>query len=238
MAMIAAAGMTITMGTATNMAEAAHLPLAIWLSPAFPIGAFAYSHALEWAVESGDVRDAATLSAWIDDLLRLGSGRNDAVLVAASFHAAHDAAALSEVNELALALAPSRERHLETAAQGTAFVTAMRSSWPCNTLTALDGDVAYPVALGAAARGHNLPLAATLEHFLLAFTANLVSVAVRLGPIGQTDGQRVTAGALPAIQDTARFALNSTLDDLGSATLRADLFSMQHETQYSRLFRS
>ena len=186
MAMIAVAGTTITTDTAISMAESAHLPLTIWLSPAFPVGAFAYSHALEWA----------------------------------------------------LALAPSRERRLETAQQGTAFVTAMRTSWPCAALDALTNETAYPVALGAAAGAHDLPLAATLEHFLLAFTANLVSAAVRLGPIGQTDGQRVTAAALPAIHETARFALHSTLDDLGSATIRADLFSMQHETQYSRLFRS
>ena len=238
MAMIAVAGTTITTDTAISMAESAHLPLTIWLSPAFPVGAFAYSHALEWAVECGDVRDATTLSAWIDDLIRLGSGRNDAVLVAASHRAARDPAALQEINELALALAPSRERRLETAQQGTAFVTAMRTSWPCAALDALTNETAYPVALGAAAGAHDLPLAATLEHFLLAFTANLVSAAVRLGPIGQTDGQRVTAAALPAIHETARFALHSTLDDLGSATIRADLFSMQHETQYSRLFRS
>ncbi len=228
----------MTMRMAISMAESAHLPLAIWLSPAFPVGAFAYSHALEWAVESGAVRDAATLGTWIEDLLRCGSGRNDAILLAASHRAANDAAALMEINELALALAPSRERHLETSAQGAAFVIAMRAAWPCAALDALDGETAYPVALGAAAAGHHVPLAATLEHFLLAFTANLVSAAVRLGPIGQTDGQRVTAGALPAIHATACFALTSTLDDLGSATLASDLASMQHETQYSRLFRS
>jgi urease accessory protein len=236
--MVMIAAVITTTITATNMADGAHLPLTIWLSPAFPVGAFAYSHALEWAVECGDVHDATTLSAWINDLLLLGSGRNDAVLVAASHRAAGDAQALAEINELALALAPSRERRLETAQQGTAFVTAMRTSWPCAALEALDGETAYPVAVGAAAGAHDLPLAATLEHFLLAFSANLVSAAVRLGPIGQTDGQRVTAGALPAIQETARFAASSTLDDLGSATIRADLFSMQHETQYSRLFRS
>ena len=182
----------MTMRMATSMAEGAHLPLAIWLSPAFPVGAFAYSHALEWAVESGAVEDAATLSTWIDDLLRCGSGRNDAILLAASHRAANDAAALIEINELALALAPSRERHLETSAQGAAFVIAMRAAWPCAALDALDGETAYPVALGAAAAGHHVPLAATLEHFLLAFTANLVSAAVRLGPIGQTDGQRLS----------------------------------------------
>jgi urease accessory protein len=218
--------------------EAALYRLLAWLSPAFPVGAFAYSHGLEWAVESGAVDDAATLRDWIGDLVTQGSARNDSILVAEAWRAARDPARLTEVHELALALAPSRERLLESASQGAAFVTAIRTAWPCDALTSFDGDVAYPVALGAAAAGHDLPLAPTLEHFLLAFVANLVSAGVRLGVIGQTDGQRITAALLPSVRATARLAQDSTLDDLGSASLASDLASMQHETQYSRLFRS
>jgi urease accessory protein len=220
------------------MADVAILPLSIWLSPSFPVGAFAYSHGLEWAVESGAVHDAATLREWIEDLVTHGSARNDAILVAEAWRAARDEMRLAEVHELALALAPSRERRLESAAQGSAFVTAIRAAWPCATLALFDGDVAYPVALGAAAAGHDLPLLPTLEYFLLAFVANLVSAGVRLGVIGQTDGQRITAALLPSVRATAQIALTSTLDDLGSATIASDLASMQHETQYSRLFRS
>jgi urease accessory protein len=249
MAMIAAATTTIiTMGTVTRMAShmvtnmtetpLAILPLSVWLSPAFPVGAFAYSHGLEWAVESGAVHSADTLRDWAHDLLAHGSARNDAVLLAEAWRAGRDPERLQEVHELALALAPSRERLLETKQQGAAFVTAIRAAWPCDTLALFDGDVAYPVALGATAAGHNLPLLATIEHFLLAFAANLISAAVRLGPIGQTDGQRITAALLPVIRETAHFAHHSTLDDLGSATIASDLASMQHETQYSRLFRS
>lgn len=220
------------------MTAEAILPLAIWLSPSFPVGAFAYSHGLEWAVEAGLVRDAASLDAWIGDLLDHGSARNDAILLAQAHRRARDADALREVHELALAFAPSRERRLESAQQGAAFVKAIRDAWPCETIGVFHGDVAYPVALGAAAAGHALPLAATLDHYLLGFVANLVSAAVRLGPIGQTDGQRVTAAALPRIRAAARFAETASLEDLGAASLRADLASLQHETQYSRLFRS
>ena len=226
----------------TSMADAIgsqlSLPLSIWLSPSFPVGAFAYSHGLEWAVESGLVSNAADLKDWIGDLLTLGSARNDAILLAQAWRVAHDSDLLAHVHELALALAPSCERHLETAATGAAFVTAIRAAWPCATLDMFEGAVAYPVALGAAARGHDMPLMALLEQFLLAFTANLVSAAVRLGPIGQTDGQRILAHCLNAIGQTARFAHESGLEDLGSASLTSDLASMQHETQYSRLFRS
>ena len=216
----------------------------VWLSPAFPVGAFAYSHGLEWAVETGDVRDAETCRSWIADLLAFGSGRNDAVLLAAAWRAAaaHDDAMLHAVAELAAALQPSSERRLETTAQGNAFVTAVRAAWPTATIEMLkgawEGDVAYPVALGTAAAGHGIGLRPTLDAFLLGFVSNIVSAVVRLGPIGQTDGQRILAALLPAIAETAAFAEASTLDDLGSCAFRSDIASMRHETQYTRLFRS
>lgn len=219
------------------MVEPTPLALTIWLSPSFPVGAFAYSHGLEWAVESRQVTETSSLQEWIADLLRHGSARNDAVLLAQAWRSA-GTPALQEVAELALALCPSRERRLETGAQGAAFVLAARAAWPCAALDALDGEVAYPVALGAAAAGHGVALDALLDHYLLAFVANLVSAAVRLGPIGQTDGQRILAASLADIRAAGAFALQSTLEDLGSATLVSDLASMQHETQYSRLFRS
>ncbi len=219
------------------------LPLFIWLSPSFPVGAFAYSHGLEQAVETGDIADAASLQMWIHDLLHHGSGRNDCVLLVEAWSAARvkDFDRLRAVNELALALAPSAERYLETRSQGNAFVLAIASAWPCPMLDELkraDGDVAYVVALATAASVHQCPLRATLEAALLAFVANLVSAAVRLGPIGQTDGQKIIAACVADVRAIAEQAETSSLADLGGSSLRADLLSMRHETQYSRLFRS
>jgi urease accessory protein len=223
---------------------AGSLPLLLWLSPAFPVGAFAYSHGLEWAQEAGDVTDRASLQAWLLDLLEHGAARNDAILLACAFRAAADGGndELAAVAELALALGTGAERRLEATTQGDAFVATVARAWPCPAIDRLrrawPGPVAYPVALGAAAAGHGIPLRDALPAFGLGFLSNLVSAAVRLGIVGQTDGQRVLAALMPAAEELAAFAAEATLDDLGGAAFRSDLASLRHETQYTRLFRS
>ena len=232
---------TTTAATLIPMAEgAAHLALLAWLSPAFPVGGFAFSHGLEWAIECGHVRGAADLRAWLDDLLRHGGVRADAVILAAAWREPDDVVA---INELALALAPSSERHLETAAQGTAFLAAVAAAWPAPELVHLKGslegqDLAYPVAVGVAAAAHAIGLRGTLETFAQAASSNLVSAALRLGAIGQSEGQAIIAGLVPAVLDLAAWAQDTTLDDLGTCAWRSDIAAMRHETQYSRLFRS
>ncbi|MFG1299062.1 urease accessory UreF family protein [Xanthobacter sp. V3C-3] len=206
------------------------------------MGAYAYSHTLEWAVEAGDIADESGLAAFLSDLLVLGFGRSDAILLAHAWRASGDGARLAEVNDLAVALAPSAELRLETCQQGRSFLDAVRAAWPAPGLeaaaAALGGEVAYPVAVGLAAGAHGMALPATLEAFLLATAQNLVSAAIRLAPIGQTAGTRVVAGLAPALRALAAEAAMLTLDDIGSATFRADLGSFRHETQYTRLFRS
>jgi urease accessory protein len=220
------------------------LPLLAWLSPTYPVGGYAYSHGLEWAVEAGDLRDAATLEAWLADVLEQGAGRCDAILLAGAYRAAcaGDGPALIETNDLALALAPSQELRLETRQQGRSFLDATLTAWPAPLLVdlarELEGEVAYPVAVGLAAAAHGLPLLSAAEAFLLAFAQNLTSAAVRLAPIGQTAGTTVVAALAPRVAALARTVPDSTLDDIASATFRADLGSFLHETQYTRLFRS
>jgi urease accessory protein len=219
-------------------------PLLLWLSPAFPVGAFAYSHGLEWAYEAGDVTDAASLAAWLSDLARFGAPQLDAALFAHAFRAAAaaDWAALDAVNELAVALAGSAERRLETTAQGAAFRLAARAAWDCEALARLaarDGEpLAYPVAVAAAAAGCGMALSRAAEAFVVGQFANLVSAATRLGIVGQTAGLKALAGILRELSALARQALNTPLDDLGACALRSDIAAMRHETQYSRLFRS
>ncbi len=220
--------------------------LMIWLSPAYPVGGFSYSHGLERTVEAGKVRDAATLGNWIEEVLHHGAGRSDAILLAETWRAvsAGDERLLAETVELAAALAPSAERRLETLAQGAAFLEATRAVWPSPTLDRLAAEIqnsreiAYPVAVGACAAAHRLPLQPTARAFVQAFAASLVSAGVRLVPLGQTDGLRVLARLEPLIPPLVARALGCGLHDVGGAAVMADISSMQHETQYTRLFRS
>ena len=210
------------------------LRLLAWLSPGFPTGAFAYSHGLEWAVETGDIRDAVSLQTWLHDVLTNGSGRNDAILLRHAHRAAHDAAALKALAELAAAVSPSRERLAETVDQGSAFLRAARA-WQCPLLP---DRIAYPVAVGALAGWHGIDADVTTAAYVQAFASNLISAAVRLVPLGQTAGLRVLAALEPVILHTADATADATLDDLGGCAFRADLAAMRHETQYTRLFRS
>jgi urease accessory protein len=218
--------------------------LMAWLSPAFPVGAFSYSSGIEWAVEAGDIKDAATLKAWLGVMLTEGGGMTDAVLFAHAHRAAGAASdkMLHEVAALAAAFAPSKERHLETTAQGNAFVEATRAAWPCDAIerlkTVWNGPVVYPVAVAVAAAGHGISLEPALAAYLQAVAANWVSAGVRLIPLGQSDGQRVLAALEPLVAAAARRAPGTKLDDIGSSAFRADLASARHETQYTRLFRS
>ena len=218
--------------------------LMAWLSPAYPVGAFSYSSGIEWAVEAGDIKDAATLRQWLAGMIGAGGGFCDAVIFVHAHRAvaANDDAALRAAAELAAALVTSKERLLETTAQGRAFLEATRASWPCPALAQLDtvwrGAVALPVAVAVTCAGHDIAREPALHAFLHAVAANWISAGVRLVPLGQTDGQRVLAALEGDIGACALRALATPLDEIGSCAVRADIAGMRHETQYTRLFRS
>jgi urease accessory protein len=228
----------------TESDAAALYRLMTWLSPAFPVGAFSYSSGIEWAVEAGDIADAASLRDWLASMLADGSGFCDGVFLAHAHRAAssRDGTGLRDIAELASAFVPSRERQLETSAQGRAFIDIARAAWNCDELDQMishcDATIVYPVAVGLVSAAHAIPLAPTMHAFLHALTSNWISAGARLVPLGQTDSQRVLALLEPTVVSIAKRALRASLDDLGSATFRADLASMRHETQYTRLFRS
>ncbi|SKA30748.1 urease accessory protein UreF [Consotaella salsifontis] len=214
------------------------IPLLTLMSPAFPVGAFAYSHGLEYAVRARVVGDADAVLDWIETLLRYGTGWCDLLLFAEAHRAAAegDEARLAGVGELALALSGSAERRLETIGLGMAFRQASRP-WEASPD---DGDVAvaYPVAVGQLAGRLGLALDEALAAFAHGFAANLVAAAVRLVPLGQSQAVALLRRLEPTLVELADKAVHSDLDALGSAALFSEISAMRHETQSPRIFRS
>ncbi|MET0599753.1 MAG: urease accessory protein UreF [Mesorhizobium sp.] len=217
--------------------RAATLRLLAWLSPAFPVGGFSYSHGLECAAAEARVTGAQDLAGWVADLLEFGSGWNDAVLVAEAWRASADEARLAKVAALAEALSGSAERHRETTLQGAAFLAAA-SAWPAAMPAGLPTCPAYPVAVGAVAGAHGVPLGDTLAAWLQAFASTLLQAGIRLGLTGQRGAVATLASLEKPILRLAERAARSTLDDLGTAAMLSEIMSMRHETQSTRLFRS
>ena len=233
------------MTTGILMDNRALFNLMSWMSPSYPVGAYTYSHGIEFAVEEGLVTSLEDLVPWITDILEYGSGTSDGVLLAAAHGAtqARDIEALKEIAEIGQAFAPTKEIALETTQQGRAFVSVIKGVNPDGgTLTALQKiwkePLIQPVAVGIVAADHEVPLKETLTAYLHGFISNLVSAAVRLVPLGQTDGQRAIAALADEVDRVCRRAMKTPLDEIGSATLMVDWCSASHETQYTRLFRS
>lgn len=223
------------------------LRLMAWLSPSFPVGAFSYSHGLEYAVEAGRVTDRDMLLQWTSAILTGGSGRVDAALFRASHEAVlmRDASLLAWAVERGDAMRATRELGIEAAGQGRAFLDMVSGPWPApaydwlrGIADASDRPVVYPVAVATAAAAHGIPERAALTAYLHAFGANLVSAGVRLIPLGQSDGLRVLAELEPVVQQAVAAAMICPREDIGSGTVMADWASARHETQYTRLFRS
>lgn len=229
----------------TSMADPAEFQRLQWFSPAFPVGGYAYSHGIEKAVETGDVVDAETLTGWISDILRLGAGRSDAILLAEAWRRSGETqrevreARLRELAEFAFALGLSRERRLETAQQGAAFHALIRSAWPHDDLPDFgETPLPYPVAAGVAGRVHHQPLVPLANAYLLSFASNLMAAGLRLAVIGQSAAQVRLARLMSVIGAVASQSAEAGLDDLGGMAFRSDMMSLRHETQETRLFRS
>lgn len=207
------------------------LTLVQWMSPSFPIGAFAYSNGLETDIENGRVNNLSTLADWIETSVRFGSGHSDALFLAAAYHA--DLSDIEDIDASNRAFGASRERRMESDLQGAAFCQTVRKIWglPLEALT-------YPVAVGVAAQFRGLPLIDTSALFLQAYVGNHAAVAMRLVPLGQTEGQQVIAQSIALCRETAHDTAHGDLEQLRSTTFLADIASMQHEALHSRIFRT
>ncbi len=176
------------------------------------------------------LRDPAQITRWIADVLAYGSARSDAVVLACALRPGACHAAL---DDLTRAMAPSRERLIETVDQGTAFA---------RTVSALTNRAlpprALPVAVAEAASALTLPPDTVISIYLHSFAANLASIATRYVPLGQTEGQQVLTVLHPTIAALAVWAATADITDLGSFSLGADIAAMRHETLDVRLFKT
>lgn len=206
------------------------LTLVQWLSPAYPVGAFAYSHGLETAVARGWVHDGVSLRHWVSDVLSQGSGRNDAIFLSL---AARGADPVADLDATARAWQPSAERLREADRQGAAFARVTAEVWGLDLPPML-----LPVSLGAAARQTGMDPVQVAALYLHAFTGNLVSAGQRLMALGQTEAQSVLAALAPTCLQVADTTRDATADDLWSNAFLSDIASMQHETLEPRLFQS
>ena len=218
-----------------------------WLSPAFPTGAYSYSHGIEWAVEAGHIHDRESLIDWLEADFRYGSGRNEAIFFMEAWRRAthDDCGDVLEIAELAAAFRGTSEFALESSQQATACLATLLRVWPDPLLEALsellsDLRIAptVSVVLGIRAARQDIPATVALPAFLQSYLANLVTAGVRLIPLGQTDGQLGIAELEPVVLAVAAETEQATIRDLGSAAFMVDLASASHEIQYTRLFRS
>lgn len=222
--------------TTTPMIDAQGLiRLQTWLSPAFPTGAFSYSHGLEQAIARGLIADQEDLNQWLVALVNRGAGWNDAVILAECWRLSKDDKPLVEIAELAIALSLSKERHLETTAQGNAFIQAA-SAW--GRLPHVPNDCPLPVGVGVVSAQHGIDVSAVIAAYLHAYVSNQVQAALRLMKLGQQGGVEILVALEVEIMKVAGKAAASTLDDLGSAAFMADICAMQHEHLETRIFRS
>ena len=204
-----------------------HQVLFSWFSPNFPIGSFNFSHGLEAAVEMKFIHDSFTLENWISNLITDGSGKTDVILLSNAYRG-------KNINELALALCPSKERWIESIKLGKSFSKNIRDNWSYN----IEDDLAFPVALGKAGSFFSIPLDHLLIIFLQSFVSNLITFGMKHIPLGQSAGQKILINLIPVIQAQSMKYKNYDIKDIGSSAFISDLASMYHENLKNRIYQT
>ena len=204
-----------------------HQLLLSWFSPNFPIGSYNFSHGLESAIDKNFVNNVVSLKDWIVYLINYGSGKTDSILLSHSYQG-------KDINELAFALCPSKERWIETKQLGNAFCKNINENWSFN----IGSNLAYPVAVGKAGAFFNIPLDQLLLAFMQSFVSSLVNVGIKHIPLGQSDGQKILIKLLPIVKELALNYKECEIDDIGTSAFISDLTSMYHETLNNRIYQT
>lgn len=229
---------------APTLAPGALLQL-MWLaSPALPVGGFSYSEALEAAVESGHVTGETDAACWLCDQLRLALARSELAVVAKAFGAwkRGDAAHVRELNDWVLTTRETRELRAQAEQMGRSLVEWLKNRGVGDervaVLAALPPAPTWPVAFALAAAQTGAPLREALLSFAFGWAENMVQAALKSVPLGQSAGQRILAAMVAAIPATVEQATKLADSERQAFSPMLAILSSQHETQYSRLFRS
>lgn len=213
-------------------------------SPALPIGAFSYSQGLEWAVESGQVRDRESVQVWIGSVLAGSMARFELPMLGKFFQAwfDKDAHALANLNEAFLASRETAELRDESVQMGRALRTVVVSDGELERsmlepLESIDAPT-FPNSFAFAAVHWNLAQSDALTGYVWSWLENQVTAAIKLVPLGQSAGQRILACLTPACASAVETALSIKPEDWSNFSPLFAIASSRHETQYTRLFRS
>jgi urease accessory protein len=218
-------------------------------SPSLPVGAYSYSQGLESAIDAGIVSHEAGAFTWISDILRYSVARLEAPVFCRLYAAwaVGDMKAVHHWSEFFLASRDTAEFRAETVQMGYSLAKLLAELLPDHALapalaaasaSATRQDLPYPTAMAAAGVMLDIPLEAALHAYLFSWAENQVIAALKGVPLGQMAGQRMLLKLEDAVVEAARTALAIEDDDISNWTPGLSLLSMQHETQYSRIFRS
>ena len=227
-----------------SLAPASLLQL-IWLaSPALPVGGFSYSEGLEAAIESGVAKDEVTAQTWLLDQMQLALGRSELPLLAQAIGAwaAHDAPRIVALNMWTLTTRESSELRRQAEQMGRSMLEWLRQRTPDDarvaTLAALTPAPAWPIAFALAAAQSGAAPRDALLAFGFGWAENMVQAALKAMSLGQTAGQRILGALAAALPPIVEAALLMPDAERQAFTPMLAILSSQHETQYSRLFRS
>ena len=215
-----------------------------WFSPNYPVGSYAYSHGLEYAVETGIVDNIYHLENWIKDLLFYGTGANDAIFINQTYESilSNNYKLFVDIAIMSKSCIPTQEIALESEQQGISFykvTSATLSSKKFEKLiNSIMSYITYPIVVGCAGALINIKKIHLINSYLHAFISNILSAALRIMPVGQTDIQCLLFKFKKDIQTISINTLSKSIEDIGSSTFMIDWASANHEGQYSRLFRS
>ena len=213
------------------------LKLLTWNNQAFPIGSYSFSSGLEYAVESNLITTGDELQSWLKNLLNFGSIQTDAILLVEAWKLMRKKKYrnLIELNCFATSLNQSYEKYIENYEQGKSFIKITSDAWNHKFQSK---NLTFPLAYASSAYQENIKLEETLICYLHANLCNLLSAGIKLIPLGQTEGQRIQIKLNLYIEEEYKIILKKDMNDIGNCGWVNDIVSMQHENQFTRIFRT